>query len=46
MMQLAVLSLGILGTEETGNHAGMTSDVRNIDSVRLRYCLEDNINLG
>lgn len=41
MIRLALVSLGILGTEQTDNHAGMTLDMRNIDFGRLRYCLKD-----
>ena len=44
-MRLALVSLGILGTEQTDNHAGMTLDMTNIDLGRLRYCLKDSINL-
>lgn len=41
MIRLALVSLGILGTEQTDNHAGMTLDMRNIDFGRLRYCFKD-----
>lgn len=44
-MGLALLSLGILVTEQTDNHAAMALDMRNIDLARLRYCLKDSINL-
>lgn len=44
-MGLALLSLGILVTGQTDNHAGMALDMRNIDLARHRYCLKNSINL-
>lgn len=45
-VRLALVSSGILGTEQADNHAAMTLDMTNTDRWgRLRYCLKDSIKL-
>lgn len=41
-MILALVSLGIFGTEQTDNHSDKILDMRIIDLGRLRYCLKQH----